>query len=176
MAEWYSENKNDALATQKIRYEKNKTDILEKCKDYRDKNRGKITIGFLDWVRRNPIAYRNIQRRYEKTPSGRAGKFMRRCIARTLLGEVKDSSSKDYLGYSRCELVAHIESMFEPWMNWGNHGTEWHIDHIVPIAKFIADGNLSPSVVNALGNLRPLCAKENLKKGSKLLEDLKFSK
>ena len=44
------------------------------------------------------------------------------------------------------------------WENWG----EWHIDRIIPVSKF--DEETPPSIVNALTNLQPLWAADNLKK------------
>jgi hypothetical protein len=49
-------------------------------------------------------------------------------------------------------------------MNWFNHG-EWHIDHIRPISSF--DLDTDPSIVNALDNLQPLWAIDNMKKSNK---------
>ena len=49
-------------------------------------------------------------------------------------------------------------------MSWDNYG-EWHIDHKKPISKF-KDG-ISISTINALSNLQPLWAKDNLSKGNK---------
>ena len=45
----------------------------------------------------------------------------------------------EILGCSFEEFKNHIESQFESWMNWGNHGKYngefnygWDIDHIIP--------------------------------------------
>lgn len=48
-------------------------------------------------------------------------------------------------------------------MSWNNYG-EWHIDHIKPVSKF--RNNTPVRIVNALCNLQPLWAKENLIKGA----------
>lgn len=52
-------------------------------------------------------------------------------------------------------------ALFEPGMSWDNRG-EWHIDHIKPVCIFIREGETDPAVINALSNLRPLWAEENL--------------
>jgi len=77
-----------------------------------------------------------------------------------------DYIHRDKLGYTPEELVRHIESLFEDGMSWDNHG-EWHIDHVKPISAYLDEGVTDPSIVNALGNLRPLWAKDNLVKGSR---------
>ena len=77
------------------------------------------------------------------------------------------------------ELEEHLESQFEDWMTWENHGkwhpTEkrWHIDHIMP-QSVLLEGVISMDHPKfrecwALENLRPLEAKENMSKGNKIL-------
>jgi hypothetical protein len=50
-------------------------------------------------------------------------------------------------------------------MNWENRD-QWHVDHIVPLAT--AKNEQDVIALNHFSNLRPLWAKENLQKGSKL--------
>jgi hypothetical protein len=59
--------------------------------------------------------------------------------------------------------------MFRDGMSWENYG-EWHIDHIMPINHFIKSGITDPAIVNALENLQPLWAYENLSKGDRILQ------
>ena len=67
------------------------------------------------------------------------------------------------LGYSALELKIHLQNLFTEGMSWDNHG-KWHIDHIKPVSKF--DKNTLPSIVNALSNLQPLWAIDNIQKGN----------
>ena len=80
----------------------------------------------------------------------------------------KYASTFDMLGYTPSEFRAHIEKQFQRGMSWENR-SEWHVDHIIPVAKFIADGITDPAKINHLANLRPIWAKENRKKSKKLL-------
>ena len=80
------------------------------------------------------------------------------------IGKNKENKTIKYLKYSAIDLKIHIENLFEEGMNWENHG-EFHIDHIKPISSFDIDSE--PSEINALSNLRPLWALDNLSKGSK---------
>lgn len=58
-------------------------------------------------------------------------------------------------------------------MNWDNHGTLWHIDHIKPLCKFnfvLPDGTPDYEQIrlaNSLANLKPLYVQENLSKGGR---------
>ena len=78
----------------------------------------------------------------------------------------KETLSSKSLGYTPKQFVEHIESLWEEGMNWDNHG-EWHIDHVKPLSAFIKEGEQDPAVVNALSNLKPVWAEENLKKGDR---------
>lgn len=91
----------------------------------------------------------------------------------------KDAGIFRFLPYSLEQLMSHLESQFEPWMNWDNHGLfsrsrkTWQIDHIVPDSYFIY---LSPKDKSfndswALNNLRPLESMANILK-SDSVEDV----
>ena len=81
----------------------------------------------------------------------------------------------DHLPYTSDELKIHIESLWEPWMNWDNYGRfdgdkmTWQIDHIIPQSKLqfesFEDENFQK--LWALENLRPLETITNIKKGNK---------
>ena len=50
-------------------------------------------------------------------------------------------------------------------MTWENR-SDWHIDHIIPIASAITEEDVIR--LNHYTNLRPLWAKDNLAKGAKM--------
>ena len=78
----------------------------------------------------------------------------------------KTNKTKDLLGCQYEELFIHIEKQFTENMSWENQG-KWHIDHIIPLAsaKTVED------VIKLFHytNLQPLWAKDNLKKGAKII-------
>jgi len=87
---------------------------------------------------------------------------------RNALVRNKMKRSIEYLG---CELKVfkdHIERQFKPDMTWENHGTLWHIDHIVPI-KY--DNPTLDDVVERLHytNTQPLYASVNMAKGNRYI-------
>ncbi len=111
---------------------------------------------------KNRIYYRKISTRTEFKITS----FMRSCISRTLSETSYKKKSRKDLSYSKDDLISHMQSLFKEGMSWGNYG-DWHIDHIKPISKFISEGNLDINEVNALSNLQPLWAFDNLSKGCK---------
>lgn len=108
-------------------------------------------------------------RSQRKTPEGRAISAMRSFIWRMAYDGI-GKRTEEKLGYTKAEFIARIESQFETGMTWDNHG-DWHIDHIKPISAFIEEGVKDPKIVNALDNLQPLWAFDNLSKGCDYGED-----
>lgn len=94
--------------------------------------------------------------------------YLRNMLGRVLrlTGACKNNSTIETLGYSADDLKTAIEAKFQTGMTWENYG-EWHIDHIRPLSVLIAGGERDPAVLNALSNLQPLWAFENISKGSK---------
>lgn len=128
------------------------------------------------WRLRNPERSREIVRKsskkYPEKVRERANAKRRKhphvASARDLLkrvlsltGERKSRTTEAMLGYSADQLRIHIESQFKPGMSWENRD-QWHIDHIIPINVMIKEGITCPKKINALSNLRPLWAYENL--------------
>ena len=80
-----------------------------------------------------------------------------------------------YLPYTIHDLMKHLESQFESWMSWDNHGLysphrkTWQIDHIKADSNFIYSGVTDQQFIDswALSNLRPLEALENIIKSNK---------
>lgn len=89
--------------------------------------------------------------------------YLRRALGVT--GGVKTSATVKLMRYRPEHLRQRMEAQFKPGMSWENHG-EWHIDHKIPIAVFFAKGETRPHVINALSNLQPLWAEENLRKNA----------
>ncbi len=78
----------------------------------------------------------------------------------------KKSKSYKILNCSFDDLKLHIESLWEPWMNWDNHGLYngelnygWDIDHIIPLSSGITEEDIIR--LNHYTNLQPLCSKIN---------------
>jgi len=99
-------------------------------------------------------------------------KTTRKIIDTTLLdtlkrtGGAKTTHTEIMLGYTKEKLIKHLESKFLPGMFWENHG-KWHIDHIKPVSVFVREGVTDPKIINALENLQPLWAKDNMRKRDK---------
>lgn len=81
-------------------------------------------------------------------------------------GYKKISRTHEILGCSFEEFKVRIESQWEPWMNWDNHGKYngeinfgWDLDHIIAISS----ANTEEDIIrlNHYTNFQPLCSKVN---------------
>jgi hypothetical protein len=80
-------------------------------------------------------------------------------------------SSEKLFGFTRDELLRHIESKFTEGMSWeALVRGEIHIDHKIPVAAFNITSIDDPDfkVCWCLDNLQPLWAKDNFLKGAKV--------
>jgi len=85
---------------------------------------------------------------------------------------------KTYLGYTKDEILDHIESQFKPWMTWANNGRPkhvnkptWQLDHINPKSSFKYTSITDEEFQECWGlvNLRPIESRLNLIKSNKNL-------
>lgn len=75
----------------------------------------------------------------------------------------------DYVGCSKEELRAHLESQFSKGMTWENQGFRgWHVDHIIPCSAFDHTDEKQLRQCWHFTNLRPMWSRDNLSKGKKI--------
>lgn len=146
----------------------------EQNKQWADKNKEKQRAAIKCWSQKNPERVReksNEWRReqYSKNPEYKMrvaiSGMIRRVISRS--DNEKTGKSEQLLGYSKNELVNHIEKQFTKGMNWDNYGSFWHIDHITPLSIMLKTG-ADASTINCLSNLMPIEAEKNLIKSNKV--------
>ena len=156
-------------------YKKNK----EKQIEYWKKNPEKYLL-FLEWKKNYNKNYKKkhkerilLQRkdRLKKDKDFNMRNILRSRIYTVLKRKntTKLESTLTLLGVDNIDTVLkYLESKFETWMNWDNHG-EWHIDHIKPCASFDLKCPVQQLACFHYTNLQPLKAIDNLKKGAKII-------
>ncbi len=190
--EHYLANKKEIIAKRKLYYEANKNKVRDAIKKWESANQSKVQEYQREYykINKNHINRLNSnakKKRFANNPPLR----VRANISRTVLlalqeqGESKRGKSIfDKLSYSADDLKEHLESQFEQWMSWDNYGSyrlnewddedyatwKWNIDHIIPQSKlpYNSMNHINFTKCWTLNNLRPLCAKENLIKGSRV--------
>jgi len=165
-------------------------------REYRKKHLKKIRQSAREWARKHPKPYywneakKETQRKYrvkhkEKIAIKRR-KYFRDKIKndvnyrlRWLIRSRVMSAIKKQLGIKALKTIEllgcpievarkHIESQFEDWMTWENHG-EWEIDHIIPCASYDLTKLEEQKKCFNYKNLRPLIKKDNRTKGSRIV-------
>lgn len=158
-------------------HKKNRDVVLAKMKErnaeYYKANREKVKAAALKYQRENASARTSYKKQWAKEKAAKDPAFKMSLAARRMLqralglsGQRKYKRTAEHLGYTSEQLAEHLESLFVDGMSWDNYG-EWHIDHIESLKKLTDQGVKDLKVLNALSNLRPLWAEDNLKKGAK---------
>lgn len=143
-------------------------------------NRQRDSENKATWYQREKARLREEwNERFRTDPAFRLRNNLRRSIWEALRaggGHKGGRSILRYLPYGMEELRAHLESLWEPWMSWGNYGPldggrrTWQIDHVVPQISLPFRDFSDPNFMRcwALPNLRPLESSLNLEKGCDL--------
>ena len=152
--EYYLKNRERRIEYQKEHQLKNKERIKEKKKEYNSRPEKK------------ELRRKNVNNRYQTNVNFKLLTLCRARLLAALKGESKSASTMELIGCTMEELRKHIESKFEPWMNWENHGL-WDVDHIIACAKFdMSDPEQQRACFN-WSNLQPMEHIANIKKGAR---------
>lgn len=169
---WNEKNPELVVSLDRARYEANRQAIRQKVRQWRINNPDRKRAANKAWSISNPE---------KMLESSRASKRKRRldgCVRlfesiseqmrQALRGEKDGKRWESLVGYTRTQLVRHIERQFLRKMSWDNYG-DWHIDHIVPASSFVyaSVDDAEFHACWALTNLRPLWALDNIEKRDK---------
>lgn len=126
---------------------------------------------------------RENSRRYQKRmhhESGKGSLFrLKKIIRCRVYGAIKQSTNArprmpkrttEMLGCSIQEMKNHLQKQFKRGMTWENHGTHWHVDHIVPLSQFDFTNPIQAALATHYTNLQPMWAKENLSKSDRITQ------
>ncbi len=99
------------------------------------------------------------------------------CVLRSRLsnaikmkGTRKMGHTMDLLGCNIGYFKNWIEFQFDDKMNWNNHGTYWHIDHVKPCSSYDLTNEQEQRACFHWSNMRPIEKTENIIKGDKIDE------
>jgi hypothetical protein len=76
----------------------------------------------------------------------------------------------DYLDCNFNEFNDWMTFNFKNNYTFENYGTEWHIDHVIPVSKFDLNDGYQQYIAFNWRNTMPLSVKENLSKNNKILQ------
>jgi hypothetical protein len=143
-------------------YYENSAEIYERKKEYIKNNRRKI----LDRQKKY------VKKRKEEDPIFKLTMTLRNRIKNFMkckgISKKINKKTIEMVGCGPTELKEHIEKQFMDGMSWENHGPKgWHLDHIIPLISAKTEEDMFK--LNHYTNLQPLWAKDNLKKGKKIV-------
>ena len=118
--------------------------------------------------RQNYLTRLRLQKKRDEDPVYRMECAVRNRTRKALQGILKDGKSLDLIGCTPEMLRLIVESKFEPGMTWDNYGSEWHVDHIIPLAAYDLTKPEQQRQAFHYTNLQPLWAHENLAKGDEV--------
>ena len=99
---------------------------------------------------------------YHTNPMVKLHTLVKVYVSSALKGKPKSHRTKDILGMEWDEFREYIESLFEPWMDWDNHGHgkgKWALQHIIP--KTFAETEDDIYRLNYYKNLMPMDFSDN---------------
>lgn len=143
-------------------YEKNRIVLIEKMKSNQKKN-----------IKSRRASFKKYYKLKKLDPLYKLSLNIRNSIRGSFKhkNHKKNCKTSEILGCSFGEFKKYIESKFESWMTWENHGKYngqlnygWDLDHIIP--KVTAKTETDIIRLNHFSNFQPLCSyiNRNLKK------------
>ncbi|MHC3750701.1 hypothetical protein ACYKDZ_17675 [Stutzerimonas stutzeri] len=159
--DWRNRNLDKARASTAAWKVRNPEQTKETARLWRDANRDKVRA-----------KQRRADAKIQSSPIHVLNKRVKARIRGMLRGGYESGTIGEFLGFTKAELVAHIERQFTKGMTWERLvAGEIHIDHIIPVAAFNIKeiGDAEFRACWALSNLRPLWEMDNWKKQKKVL-------
>lgn len=168
--EYYEFNKEKVIENNKEYYSKNKEYFSEKAKEYKINNKEKLKEYNKEYMKVYAEENKVKRSKYERNkknidPLYKLSTVVRNSIRYSIKVKnyYKKSKTDEILGCSYDEFRIYIESRFEDWMNWNNHGLYngdinfgWDLDHIIPLSSARTEEEII--LLNHYTNFQPLCS------------------
>ncbi len=170
--QWWSDNRERILpekrAKWKAKYPLNKEKEMKSCRKWQKENPDRVRATKYRWICNNPEKAVACRRAWYKKkyadPFYRLERNLRIRLTQTVSSKRKCATTEALLGCSMESFRIYIESKFEPGMTWGNYGSVWQLDHIMPCAIFDFSNPEHQKRCFHFSNIQPLFSKDNLLK------------
>jgi hypothetical protein len=158
--------------------------MRRKEKAWQDAWMSEYVANFPDWSSLVPIetakekSRRYARKKHKESPKGsvyRLKKIIRCRVYNTIKRMTNEKPrmkrrTTEMLGCSIETMKLHLEKRFKRGMTWENHGTHWHVDHIVPLSQFDFTNPIQAALATHYTNLQPMWARENLSKSDRITQ------
>ena len=158
---YYSKNRERIRESQSEYYSENKEEIRRIQQNYRESNSELLTIKNREYAKKQ-------HNKKKSDPMWKLKSNIRSSIRNGFYQNSlrKNIKTEDILGLTFGEFKLYLESKFEIWMTWDNHGLYngelnygWDIDHIIPLSSSNTEEGII--ILNHYTNLQPLCGYTN---------------
>lgn len=177
LSNWYKKNKTrhreNCILWQENNIEKEKEYQIEYAKNHSAK---KVKMA-KKWKHDNPektkISARKTNHKKRMNPKQKIRDNVGSLMRMSLKNGKGNIAWEKLVDFTFDDFINRFESLFEPGMSFDNHG-KWHIDHIIPVSYFDFSSVTDKGFKDcwSLKNLQPLWARDNLKKGNTLPNEL----
>jgi len=154
----------------------NKAKISDYNKQYKEENKESIS----EYNQRYNIEHRSeiqtrhtayLKQRRHTNPAYKLRVNVMNRMKATLKGTRKCNKTLELLQCSVIQLKEWLEYQLTGTMTMENHGTIWHIDHVIPCSSFELTIPSEQELCFHWSNLQPLLSKDNLSKKDKIIPD-----
>jgi hypothetical protein len=157
MASLFKHNK--VISKQKIKQEEQEkigieNKICKYCEEIKPKSR----------FRHNRLKCKDCER---DDPNEKFKRYVRTRIYNCLRNKNKTKHSIEYLGCTSQEYFSWMLT-YDPIYNLDNYGSEWHIDHVIPLSTFNLNNVEEQLIAFNWRNTMPLSAKNNMSKNNRI--------
>jgi hypothetical protein len=146
----------------------NREKIQAYNKEYKEKNKEYLKFCTKIWSDKNRDIINEKQNKYASERRKTDVSFKLACNFRSKLYKILNGTSSKslskLLGFDCDILKKWLEFQFDSNMNFENHGEYWHLDHVIPCAKFDLDNIKHLEVCVHWTNIQPLKASINSSK------------
>ena len=153
---WRDKNKDKVKVQNRKQYIKNRRNRILLAKEYATKNKDKVRI------------YNNTYQRERKKYDMwfKLKKILGRRMHHVLVDSHRKSITDKYIGCTGEQFRKHIESLFTSGMSWENYGSEWVVDHRIPLCSINPENTEQLEKVCHFSNLQPMWYGPNSEKAA----------
>lgn len=145
---------------------KNREHVMEYNKNYKLENKSSISVYNSNYniENRDTIQQRQTRQHNQRRKCDEAYKtstLLRNRLRKFVLN-IRIGSIINLIGCKQPDFIKWLEFQFKCDMTWSNHGTLWHIDHVIPCHTFNLIDIDEQKICFNWKNMRPLYAKINM--------------
>lgn len=118
-----------------------------------------------------PRSTRNHKRLRDTNPAFKMAHVFRCRLGKVMKGLIKSGNTFTLMGCTADQFKSWLEFNFTDGMTFENHGTLWHIDHVIPCCTFNLSDPEHQMQCFHWSNMKPMLARDNCSKSGRVIAD-----